>query len=137
MKRVPPISGFLISIPDDMPAKDEPPPSQRATEAATTPGAPAPAAGRDRRKRQVGWRTGDVLRAAGAVIAMYLAIRLLWVAQSVFLTAFLGVLFGLAVSAGVDWVRARVRLPRGLIAALIVLGSAGAIVGFFVVSGPV
>jgi len=68
---------------------------------------------------------------------MYLAIRLLWVAQSVFLTAFLGVLFGLAVSAGVDWVRTRVRLPRGLIAALIVLGSAGAIVGFFVVSGPV
>ena len=68
---------------------------------------------------------------------MYLALRLIWLAQTVFLTAFLGVLFGLAVSAGVDWVRARVRAPRGLIAALIVLGSAGAIVGFFVVSGPV
>jgi predicted PurR-regulated permease PerM len=68
---------------------------------------------------------------------MYLAIRLLWVAQTVFLTAFLGVLFGLAVSAGVDWVRERVRLPRGLIAALIVLGSAGAVVEFFVLSGPV
>ena len=47
-------------------------------------------------------------------------------------------LFGLAVSAGVDWVsRAQSELPRGVIAALIVLGSAGAIVGFFVVSGPV
>jgi predicted PurR-regulated permease PerM len=68
---------------------------------------------------------------------MYLVLRLIWIAQTVFLTAFLGVLFGLAVSAGVDWVRARVRAPRGLIAALIVLGSAGAIVGFFVVSGPV
>jgi len=68
---------------------------------------------------------------------MYLALHLIWLAQTVFLTAFLGVLFGLAVSAGVDWVRARVRAPRGLIAALIVLGSAGAIVGFFVVSGPV
>ena len=78
-----------------------------------------------------------MLRAAGAVIAMYLLIQLLWVAQTVFLTAFLGVLFGLAVSAGVDWVRARVRLPRGLIAAVIVLGSAGAIVEFFVLSGPV
>jgi len=68
---------------------------------------------------------------------MYLVIRLIWVAQTVFLTAFLGILFGLAVSAGVDWVHSRVRAPRGLIAALIVLGSAGAIVAFFAVSGPV
>jgi len=92
---------------------------------------------RDRRHRQIGWRTADVLRAAAAVIAMYLAIQLIWVAQTVFLTAFLGVLFGLAVSAGVDWVQPRIRLPRGLIAAIIVLGSAGAVVTFFVVSGPV
>jgi predicted PurR-regulated permease PerM len=77
------------------------------------------------------------MRAAAAVIGMYLAIRLIWVAQTVFLTAFLGVLFGLAVSAGVDWLRPRVRVPRGLIAAVIVLGSAGAVVTFFVVSGPV
>jgi len=85
----------------------------------------------------MGWRTADVMRAAAAVIGMYLAIRLIWVAQSVFLTAFLGVLFGLAVSAGVDWLKLRTRLPRGLLAALIVLGSAGAVVGFFAVSGPV
>jgi predicted PurR-regulated permease PerM len=77
------------------------------------------------------------MRAAAAVIGMYLAIRLIWVAQTVFLTAFLGVLFGLAVSAGVDWLRPRLRVPRGLIAAVIVLGSAGAVVTFFVVSGPV
>ena len=77
------------------------------------------------------------MRAAAAVIGMYIAIRLIWVAQTVFLTAFLGVLFGLAVSAGVDWLKPRLRVPRGLLAALIVLGSAGAVVGFFVVSGPV
>ena len=94
---------------------------------------PAP----ERRKRAVGWRTGDVLRAAAAVIGFYLAIRLIWVAQSVFLTAFLGVLFGLAVSAGVDWLRARTKAPRGLLAALIVFGSAGLVVLFFVISGPV
>jgi len=70
-------------------------------------------------------------------MGMYLVIRLIWVAQSVFLTAFLGVLFGLAVSAGVDWLQPRLRVPRGVLAALIVLGSAGAIVSFFVVSGPV
>jgi predicted PurR-regulated permease PerM len=71
------------------------------------------------------------------VAAMYLLLRLIWVAQTVFLTAFLGTLFGLAVSAGVDWMQRRLRAPRGLLAALIVLGSAGAIVGFFVISGPV
>jgi predicted PurR-regulated permease PerM len=91
----------------------------------------------ERRRRQIGWRTSDVLRAAAAVAGMYLVIRLIWVAQTVFLTAFLGILFGLAVSAGVDALRTRIRAPRGLLAALIVLGSAGAIVGFFVVSGPV
>jgi predicted PurR-regulated permease PerM len=120
-----------------MPAKDEPPPSHRATETATATAPKNTAAARDRRRRQVGWSAVDVMRAAAVVFGMYLAIRLVWLAQTVFLTAFLGVLFGLAVSAGVDWVRARVRLPRGVIAAVIVLGSAGAIVGFFVVSGPV
>jgi predicted PurR-regulated permease PerM len=104
---------------------------------AATPTPATPVRAAERRRRQIGWRTSDVLRAAAAVAAMYLALRLIGLAQTVFLTAFLGVLFGLAVSAGVDWVRARVRAPRGLIAALIVLGSAGAIVGFFVVSGPV
>ena len=78
-----------------------------------------------------------MLRAAAAVIGFYLVIRLIWVAQSVFLTAFLGVLFGLAVAAGVDWLRARIKAPRGLLAALIVFGAAGLVVGFFVVSGPV
>jgi predicted PurR-regulated permease PerM len=37
----------------------------------------------------------------------------------------------------VDWLRQRIRLPRGLLAALIVLSATGAIVMFFVVSGPV
>ena len=112
-------------------------PSTHAAEKAAnqTPATPVRAA--ERRRRQIGWRTSDVLRAAAAVAAMYLVLRLIWIAQTVFLTAFLGVLFGLAVSAGVDWVRPHVRAPRGLIAALIVLGSVGAIVGFFVVSGPV
>jgi predicted PurR-regulated permease PerM len=100
-------------------------------------GTHAVSGGGERRRRAMGWRTADVLRAAAAVIAMYLVIRLIWVAQSLFLTAFLGVLFGLAVSAGVDWLRPRTRLPRGVLAAIIVLGSVGLIVQFFVVSGPV
>ena len=110
-------------------------PHAAASAANPTPATPVRAA--ERRRRQVGWRTSDVLRAAAAVAGMYLILRLVWIAQTVFLTAFLGVLFGLAVSAGVDWLQTRVRAPRGLLAALIVLSSAGAIVGFFVVSGPV
>ena len=130
-----------------MSAKDEPPSSPKAAEHAATPAPTAEHAvhttgtmaahGRERRHRQVGWRTADVMRAAAAVIAMYLLAQLIWVAQSVFLTAFLGVLFGLAVSAGVDWLQSRLRLPRGVLAAAIVLGATAAIVGFFVVSGPV
>jgi predicted PurR-regulated permease PerM len=115
-------------------------PAEPPKPAAPTPTSPArPGAGpaHERRIRAVGWRTGDVLRAAAAVIGFYLAIRLIWVAQSVFLTAFLGVLFGLAVSAGVAWLRTRTKAPRGLLAALIVLGSTGLIVLFFVISGPV
>jgi predicted PurR-regulated permease PerM len=123
------------------PPASKPPPTPAAPPAAAPPASPPSQSGAipslERRRRAVGWRTGDVLRAAAAVIGFYLVIRLIWVAQSVFLTAFLGVLFGLAVSAGVDWLRLRIRLPRGLLAALIVLGATGAIVMFFVVSGPV
>ena len=115
----------------------EKPQSPHAAKAVATPTPATPVHPPERRRRQVGWRTADVMRAAAAVAAMYLLLRLIWVAQTVFLTAFLGILFGLAVSAGVDWLRPRVRAPRGLLAALIVFGFAGAIVGFFVVSGPV
>jgi predicted PurR-regulated permease PerM len=132
-----PDSRFPIPDFDADSMKDDSPASARVDEVANKPTQKAPAPARDRRHRQVGWRTADVMRAAAAVIGMYLAIRLIWVAQSVFLTAFLGVLFGLAVSAGVDWLRPRIRLPRAVLAALIVLGSAGAIVGFFMISGPV
>ena len=87
----------------------ETPPSPHAATSAANPTPATPVRAAERRRRQVGWRTSDVLRAAAAVIGMYLVLRLIWVAQTVFLTAFLGVLFGLAVSAGVDWLRTRVR----------------------------
>lgn len=120
-----------------MPSNEEPSARPAHVETSSASQTPAHPVRRDRRGRAVGWRTADVLRAAAAVIAMYLAIRLIWVAQSLFLAAFLGVLFGLAVSAGVDWLRPRTRLPRGVLAAAIVLSATGLIVAFFVVSGPV
>ena len=98
------------------------------------PEAPASAAltvdpRRDRRSRSIGWRSKDILRTAALVMAMYLALRLLWFANALFLTAFIGILFGLAVSSGVDHL-ARWRIPRGVGAALVVLTFIGLLVGF-------
>lgn len=77
-----------------------------------------------RHHRKVGWRSRDVVRAAGLVLAMYLALRLLWFANALFLVTFLGVLFAIAVSAGVDRLE-RFRIPRGMGAALIVIAFFG------------
>jgi predicted PurR-regulated permease PerM len=81
------------------------------------------------RLRRPGWRSADVLRTASLVIAMYVALRVLWVANALVLTAFLGILIGLAVSAGVDRLT-RWRLPRGLSAGLIVITFFGLLVAF-------
>jgi predicted PurR-regulated permease PerM len=62
-------------------------------------------------------------------MAMYLGLRLLWFANALFLTTFIGILFGLAVSSGVDHL-ARWRVPRGVGAALVVLSFIGLLVGF-------
>jgi predicted PurR-regulated permease PerM len=77
----------------------------------------------------VGWRSRDIARGAALVLGVYWLARLAWVANPLFLTAFLGILFGLAVSAGVDRLT-RFRIPRGVGAALIVLTFIGALVGF-------
>ena len=70
--------------------------------------------------RVVGWHSKDVARAAALVIGIYLAIQLVWFANQLILVAFLGVLFGLAVEAGVDRLE-RLRIRRGIGAALIVV----------------
>ncbi len=70
-----------------------------------------------------------MVRTAGLVLAMYLALRLLWFANALFLVTFLGILFAIAVSAGVDRLE-RLRIPRGVGAAIIVLAFFGLLVGF-------
>ena len=82
-----------------------------------------------RHHRKVGWRSRDVVRTAGLVLAMYLALRLLWFANALFLVTFLGILFAIAVSSGVDRLE-RLRIPRGVGAALIVLAFFGLLIGF-------
>ena len=81
-----------------------------------------------RARREPGWRSVDILRAAALVMGLYLALRLLWVAYPILFVAFLGVLFGLAVARGADWLE-RFRIPRGIGSALIVLGVVGVLAG--------
>lgn len=70
-----------------------------------------------------------MLRTAALVMAMYIVARLIWFANQLVLTTFLGVLFGLAVSSGVDRL-ARFRIPRGAGAAIVVVAFIGVLVGF-------
>ncbi|HUF28494.1 MAG TPA: AI-2E family transporter [Gemmatimonadaceae bacterium] len=87
-----------------------------------------PSPPRERRRRAVGWKTADVLRAAAAAILLYVGLHLLWFASSLVFVVFLGLLFALAVSAGVDRLE-RLRIPRGIGAALITLGFFGFLYG--------
>lgn len=95
------------------PAAPEPTSSIRVT--------PTGASRIERRNQAMGWRSRDVLRAAGLVAALYVTLQLLWFSRTLLLVAFLGVLFGLAVEAGVDQLQ-RFRIRRGVAAAGIVLG---------------
>ena len=81
---------------------------------------PPPPVHTERRQRAPGWHSKDVARAAALVIAMYLGVQLLWYVSPLALTAFLGVLFGLAVEAGVDKLE-RFKIRRGIGAAIIVV----------------
>jgi predicted PurR-regulated permease PerM len=78
--------------------------------------------------REPGWRSLDILRAAALVMGLYLALRLLWAAYPLLFISFLGLLFGLAVARGADFLE-RFRIPRGIGSALIVFGFVGLLVG--------
>lgn len=100
-----------------------------------SPGTTTPGRAPERRARAVGWGTSDVLRAAALVTLFVLFLRLLWFANALFFVVFLGVLFGLAVSAAVDRLE-RFRIPRGLGAAFTALGFLALLAGFGVVMAP-
>lgn len=91
--------------------------------------------GNQQRERASGWRSRDILRAVAIVAGVYIALQLLWVGRSVVLLTFLGILFGLALTSGVNWLERR-RVPRGLGAILIVLAFLGALVGVGAVTAP-
>lgn len=70
-----------------------------------------------------------MVRAVSLVAAMYLTLQLIWFAHALFLVAFLGILFAIAVSAGVDQLQ-RLKVPRGVGAGLIVFTFFAVLVGF-------
>ncbi|HET7468086.1 MAG TPA: AI-2E family transporter [Gemmatimonadales bacterium] len=74
------------------------------------------------------WRSSDVLRVVTIVVGVYLALQVLWAGRTILFIAFIGVLFGLALTAAVDRLQAY-RVPRGVAAPLIVLSILGALVG--------
>jgi predicted PurR-regulated permease PerM len=82
-----------------------------------------------------GWSTRDILRTLAIIAAFYITLQLLWVGRSVVLLAFLGVLFGLALTAAVDWLERR-RVPRAIGAVLIVLSFLGLLVGIGAATAP-
>ena len=77
----------------------------------------------------------DSLRIAGSVVALSVALLLLWHTRTLVLTVFLGVLFALAVSAGVDRLQ-RWKIPRGMAAPLIVFAFIGLVAAFGSWIGP-
>lgn len=126
-----------MSTPESQPPQPPPPPPPPGAQPARPPEEPAGPEiwGPERRARQVGWHSKDIARTAALVIAIYLGARLLWFANPLVMATFLGVLFGLAVEAGVDKLE-RFRIPRGLGAGMIVLGFFGLLVGIGAMMAP-
>jgi predicted PurR-regulated permease PerM len=91
--------------------------------------------GGQHRDRGAGWRSRDILRTVGIVAGVYIVLQLLWIGRSVVLLTFLGVLFGIALTAGVNWLEQR-RVPRGLGAILIMIAVIGALVGIGAATAP-
>jgi predicted PurR-regulated permease PerM len=119
--RLPPSDAARVPIGTDA----GPPPGPSSDDATTERRA---LGSRERRSHATGWRSRDVLRATALASGYLLALALVWVAREIVLTAFLGMLFGLAVGSATERL-ARWRIPRGLGAALVVFGFLGALYG--------
>jgi predicted PurR-regulated permease PerM len=72
--------------------------------------------------------TRDVVRILALIFGFYVAVRLLWIAHPVIFLFFLGVLFGLPISQGADWLEKR-RVPRGFGVAIILTVFLGLLIG--------
>jgi predicted PurR-regulated permease PerM len=72
--------------------------------------------------------TREVVRLLALIFGFYVAVRLLWIAHPVIFLFFLGVLFGLPIAQGADWLAKR-RIPRGIGVAVILTVFLGLLIG--------
>jgi predicted PurR-regulated permease PerM len=72
--------------------------------------------------------TREVVRILALIFGFYVAIRLIWIAHPVIFLFFLGVLFGLPLAQGADWLEKR-RVPRALSVAVILTVFLGLLIG--------
>lgn len=75
------------------------------------------------------------LRVTAIVFGVLIVLRFLWIAHAIFVVTFLGMLLGLAMARGVDFLE-RLRIPRGVGAPLVLLLFVGTMVGLFALIGP-
>src|ERR1700716_1928612 len=72
--------------------------------------------------------TREVVRLLALIFGFYVAVRLLWIAHPVIFLFFVGVLFGLPIAQGADWLEKR-RIPRGIGVAVILTVFLGLLIG--------
>src|ERR1700745_238841 len=80
--------------------------------------------------------TRDIVRVLSIIFGFYILIRLVWVAHPVLFLFFLGVLFGLPLAQGADWLEKR-RIPRGVGVAIILTAFLGLLAGAGAWMGPI
>lgn len=80
-------------------------------------------------------RSSVALRVTAIVFGVLIALQFLWIARSIFIVTFLGVLLGLAMARAVDYLE-RIHIRRGLGAALVLLTLIGIVAGIFALIGP-
>src|SRR3979409_892374 len=80
--------------------------------------------------------TREVVRILALIFGFYIAVRLLWIAHPVIFLFFLGVLFGLPLSQGADWLQKR-RVPRAIVVAVILTLFLGLLIGGGAAMAPV
>lgn len=81
------------------------------------------------------WSGSDVLRAAAIVLALWFALRFLWIVRSIAIASFLGMLLGIVIAAGTNRLE-RLKIRRGLGATLILLTGIGAFVAAGIALAP-
>ena len=80
--------------------------------------------------------TREVVRILALIFGFYVAVRLLWIAHPVIFLFFLGVLFGLPIAQGADWLEKR-RIPRALGVSIILAVFLGLLIGGSVGMAPI